>query len=592
MFTILVTEKGGSQQRLDFDEAVASIGRVQGNQVMLPRGNVSKRHAKLELKEGAFFLTDQGSTNGTYVNGRRIAEPTRVFKGDKVYIGEFILSFEGHDGLEKEAAASATPARPVAAPAPAPKPRAAAGPPRAARPTSPRPAREDAPTELPDLEDIDGFDDEGDTEMHRSTVSSIPPDMEDMIQPAAPRASAPRPRASAPAPRRIELPDADSGVAIELMLDELARQIKRIDRGNLPSQVDSGTAGKARIVLRDLIADLVSRGKFPPDVEPGELFARTFRAAVDLGPLTSWLDDPEVEEVRIVRHDATYLRRGGDWVEAPTGFGDAEALSVALRCLEAGLQGREEEGLPGLARFRLEDGPLVLAALSPVSSPDPSAVIHKDLPPRLDVAGAAVRTMAEGARSALEEAIGARARIAIVGPSVPVRLSVLTDLVRLVPAGDLLVAVEDHPLLGIAGPRRIGLTAHGLRTDAARAPLVGRLLSRAVDMEPDWIAVSGAGWVDLPEIIACSAGRRGVIVDLPVGARGPVDASLASAMAVAGVDIDTIRAASLLKSAFDVVVAAARTRVGKPAVRQIAATGLGVSGEWAPKVVYDASGKG
>jgi len=219
-------------------------------------------------------------------------------------------------------------------------------------------------------------------------------------------------------------------------------------------------------------------------------------------------------------------------------------------------------------------------------------VIHKDLAPRLDVAGAALGSMAEGARDALEEAIAARARIAIIGGSVPVRLSVLTDVVRLVPVDDILVGVEDHPLLGLAGPRRVGLAAHGLRAGSARSPVIGRLISRAADMEPDWIAVAGTGWVDLPDIVACSAGRRGMIVDLPLGIRGGVDGSFASAMAVSGVDVGALGAASMLKSAFDVVVAAARTRAGKPAVRQIAATGLGVNGEWAPKVVYDGGAKG
>jgi Flp pilus assembly CpaF family ATPase len=390
----------------------------------------------------------------------------------------------------------------------------------------------------------------------------------------------------------VELPDSDVGVAIELMLDELARQIKRVDRGNLPSRVDSGTAGKVRIVLQEMVADLAARGKLPPGMESGDLFAKTFRAAVDLGPLAAWLDDPEVDEIRIVGYDATYLRRGGDWIEASTGFTDAEALSEALRCLDAGMEGRDEGGLPGLARFRLEEGPLVLAALAPVASSGPSAVIHKDLAPPLDVAGATIHSMPGPARTALEEAVGARARIGIVGPSVPVRLSVLTDMVRLVPPGDFLVGVEDHPLLGLSGPRRVGLAAHALRPGVSRAPLVGRLISRAADMEPDWIVVSGACWMDLPDIFTTSVARRGTIVDLSLGARGGIDGALASAMAVAGVPVDQRGAAAMLKSAFDVVIAAARTRTGKPAVRQIAATGLGADGEWTPKVVFDGSAKG
>ena len=47
MFSITVTEKGGEQRRLDFDKPEITIGRVQGNDVILPKGNVSKRHARI-----------------------------------------------------------------------------------------------------------------------------------------------------------------------------------------------------------------------------------------------------------------------------------------------------------------------------------------------------------------------------------------------------------------------------------------------------------------------------------------------------------------------------------------------------------------
>jgi pilus assembly protein CpaF len=590
MFTILVTEKGGSQQRLEFDEEVVTFGRVQGNQVMLPRGNVSKRHAKLELKNGQFMLTDLGSTNGTYINGRRVAEPTQVRQGDKVYIGEFILGFEGHEAFEQaEAAAPAAPPPRAPEPKPAakPKPRGAAPPPKAARPSVPRPSKVEEPPAPVELDDYDD-DEEGDTELKRSTVSSIPPDMDEIIA----RDAAPRPTARSSSSRRVEPPDTALGMVIEQLLDGLARQIKRLDRGNVPCQLDSGTAGKVRIVLRDLVGDLESRGDLPADVDPGVVMGKAFRSAVDLGPLSGWLDDPEVQEIRITRPDAVALFKGGEWTDAPAGYVGQEELAEALRCLGAGIEGLDESGIAGLARFRLEEGPLVLAALTPVASSGPSAVIHKNLSARLDVAGAPVRPLADAARKVVEEAIASRARIAVVGASGPVRLSVITDLARMLPAGDHVVGVEDLPLIGHAGPRRVGIAAHGLRSGAQREPVVGRLLSRAVDMEPDWIVVTGSVWADVPDIVACTSGRRGVLVDLPLGGRGGLDRALMAALAVSGVIVDPAAAASVLKTAFDVVVVAARTRIGVPAIRQIAATGLGTSGEWSAKVVYDASARG
>lgn len=115
MFTIVITEKGGKKKRVEFDEESITVGRVQGNQVILPRGNVSKQHCKVEYRGGEFRLSDIGSTNGTYVNGRRISAVTIVQPGDKVYVGEFILGFE--PGAEDIGSSSPLP------PVPAPKPK-------------------------------------------------------------------------------------------------------------------------------------------------------------------------------------------------------------------------------------------------------------------------------------------------------------------------------------------------------------------------------------------------------------------------------------------------------------------------------------
>src|SRR5215467_3396685 len=94
MFAIVVNEKGGEQKRLEFDKPEVTIGRVQGNDIILPKGNVSKRHSRIVLKDGKFIIVDLKSTNGTYVNGRKITSPLVLKETDKVYIGDFILTVE------------------------------------------------------------------------------------------------------------------------------------------------------------------------------------------------------------------------------------------------------------------------------------------------------------------------------------------------------------------------------------------------------------------------------------------------------------------------------------------------------------------
>src|SRR5450432_4370025 len=97
MFAIVISEKGGAERRELFDKHEINVGRVQGNDLMLPKGNVSKRHARLLFRDGRFIVTDLKSTNGTYVNGRKIAQATIVREGDKIYIGDFVLRLETNE---------------------------------------------------------------------------------------------------------------------------------------------------------------------------------------------------------------------------------------------------------------------------------------------------------------------------------------------------------------------------------------------------------------------------------------------------------------------------------------------------------------
>ncbi len=94
MFTIIIQEKGGEQRRMVFNKPEVTIGRVQGNDIVLPKGNVSKRHARIVLKDGKFIIVDLKSTNGTYVNGRKITSPLVLKDTDKVYIGDFIVGVD------------------------------------------------------------------------------------------------------------------------------------------------------------------------------------------------------------------------------------------------------------------------------------------------------------------------------------------------------------------------------------------------------------------------------------------------------------------------------------------------------------------
>ena len=75
---------------------VVEIGREPSPATLvLPHPQVSRRHAAISRTESAAHITDLGSANGTYVNGRRITGPTVLRIGDEIDIGPFALRFTG-----------------------------------------------------------------------------------------------------------------------------------------------------------------------------------------------------------------------------------------------------------------------------------------------------------------------------------------------------------------------------------------------------------------------------------------------------------------------------------------------------------------
>ncbi|MFW6057979.1 MAG: ATPase, T2SS/T4P/T4SS family, partial [Persicimonas sp.] len=94
MVTVTISEKGGQQSQYDFDKSEITIGRMKGNDIVLPKGNVSKKHSRISLDAGNLHIADLNSTNGTYVNGRKVTGEQPITPNDKVYIGDFILQVE------------------------------------------------------------------------------------------------------------------------------------------------------------------------------------------------------------------------------------------------------------------------------------------------------------------------------------------------------------------------------------------------------------------------------------------------------------------------------------------------------------------
>ncbi len=77
------------------DSAAITVGR--SNQNDLPLGEddfASARHARVEPRRDGVWVEDAGSTNGTFVNGAKLAKPRRLAPGDVIRVGSTDLRYE------------------------------------------------------------------------------------------------------------------------------------------------------------------------------------------------------------------------------------------------------------------------------------------------------------------------------------------------------------------------------------------------------------------------------------------------------------------------------------------------------------------
>lgn len=76
------------------DDSPITLGRNPNNHVVLPDLATNRRHARIVIVRGAYYLEDFRSINGTFVNETLIAVPTRLQSGDRIRLGRVVLTVE------------------------------------------------------------------------------------------------------------------------------------------------------------------------------------------------------------------------------------------------------------------------------------------------------------------------------------------------------------------------------------------------------------------------------------------------------------------------------------------------------------------
>lgn len=96
MKAVLVVFHKGKRREFPLTKPVTDIGRKPEATLQIPTADVSRQHCEIRVQGNGVVVKDLGSANGTYVNGKRIAEQ-KLDPGDQIAIGPvtFVLQVDG-----------------------------------------------------------------------------------------------------------------------------------------------------------------------------------------------------------------------------------------------------------------------------------------------------------------------------------------------------------------------------------------------------------------------------------------------------------------------------------------------------------------
>jgi pilus assembly protein CpaF len=576
MIKLTITEKGGEPRSLSFDQNEVAIGRVQGNDIVLPKGNISKRHSKLTLVDGRMVIADAKSTNGTYVNGRKIGEPTAVRPGDKIFVGDFLIV------IDPSAAAAETSSSGSRRGGPPPPP-----PPRL-RPASGRSI-------------LEGEAYDSDESMAESDeLAERPPLSAGRGRPPAPPPPPPR--------RTIVMPSLQDD-SVDIGLDEPPPSPADVGLGmGAGMTTDAGGDAGGYMAGHNPLADLSNDAEdvgfgdsgrdagsdvfgsrpatdedaAPAPGAPAAPAGHPFSAKATLGddaagytaapgsasrpaapPATSegfgadgaitlegLLADPSVTAILVAAGGLMQIERGGklETVDPPP---DGNAVAESVWQISNMAVPPPPSDNP-VVDVRLFDGTRVTALFPPIASASVCAAIRKSTVtdvPLGDVAGSG------DVEKVLRGALQSRRNLLLAG-DVATLSTVLGALAGAISPGRRIVGI------GTGIKSRPGWMELGMASDPAG------LVRASVAFRADHLIVASAGGAELPELLfAAARGQEGVIAC--IAARSAAEA-LERLRAFSATALGATGFTSLVQSTVDLIVVAGTTSAGGVRILEIA----------------------
>jgi len=354
--------------------------------------------------------------------------------------------------------------------------------------------------------------------------------------------------------------------------------LKRMDMKKLTVQgVDQeGLEDTAREKIRQIIDEVVGKGRLPDGIDPVRLEDDVFNEAMRLGPLEDLLADESVTEIMVNGPDKVYIERGGKLELSDCQFtDDASVLSVIERII-APLGRRCDESQP-YVDARLQDGSRVNAIISPLALSGPTITIRKFAKKALSVEDfIRFGTWTHNAAEFMKLCVLLRKNVIVAGGTGSGKTTLLNLLSGFIPHTERIVTVEDAAELRLQQPHVVRLEARPPNIEGKGAVTIRDLVKNCLRMRPDRIIVGECrGGESLDMLQAMNTGHDGSLTTVHANSPRDVISRLETMVLMSGMELPSRAIREQIASAVDIIIHESRLSDGSRRVMAITeVTGL------------------
>ncbi len=527
MFLITLAEKGGASRQVTFEKEEVTLGRLAGNDLVLNKGNVSKYHARFVLKDGKFIVVDLKSTNGTFINGKKIGAPQVVKPSDRIQIGDYTINI--------------------------------AAAPKGERDHSHEAIDDDDVSEAKSNESAAGDDaDEARSERPEPPV----PKQKNGGMPASVAAGI----------RKRTKKDPKLEEYSRLQKDIHERLIEYLDlrRMDMDRLGDEELWRRTEKAIRDILDQMQADQEIPASVDRGLLLTDVLNEALGLGPLEAFLADDDISEIMVNHANQIYVEKKGKLLLSEKIFSSNQAVLGVIERIVAPIGRRIDESSP-MVDARLKDGSRVNAIIPPLALKGPCITIRKFKRDALRIEDLIrYRTLTAQMAEFLEMCVKARKNTIISGGTGSGKTTTLNVISAFIPEDERIVTVEDAAELQLNQEHWVQLEARPSNLEGKGMITIRDLVKNCLRMRPERIVVGECRSGEALDMLqAMNTGHDGSLTTLHANTPRDALARLETLVLMAGLDLPVKAIREQIASAVQIIVQQSRFADGSRKISHI-----------------------